>query len=66
MLKYIKNNKGPSTDPCGIPYLTSDSWEQALFNFTYCIRLERYDDNQSCGNRRISQLYRLILNKLPI
>ena len=34
---YRINNKGPSTDPCGIPHFTTAVEDFTLLNETYCV-----------------------------
>ena len=46
MLIYIRNSKGPSTDPCGTPWVTSILSETVSLTIVCWILFVRYDSNQ--------------------
>jgi len=50
---YIGNNSGPSTDPCGTPCSIFFRLELTLETDTNCLRLERYNLNQSLATSLI-------------
>ena len=43
---YRMNRIGPSTEPCGTPYLILLSFEDALLLETYCFLLLSYEVNK--------------------
>ena len=46
-LMYIKNRRGPKTDPCGTPYLRLCPTELRPFIMTNCFLLERLEENHN-------------------
>ena len=44
-LIYIKNNRGPRTEPCGTPQEMGYKSEDSPLKYTYCFLPLRYDWN---------------------
>lgn len=50
---YEEYNIGPKTEPWGTPWVRYNEFDEVSFTFTYCVRSDKYETNQSNAPPRI-------------
>lgn len=50
---YKEFNIGPKTEPWGTPWVRYNDFDKVSFTFTYCVRSDKYETNQSNALPRI-------------